>query len=74
MFVRENTLLRMWDAFTALPKNDIPEKGTDGTYIYAKLAEIFIDDEMMSELETIAWTPKNPNPLTLRKYLCFQGA
>jgi len=63
----------MWEEFALLPKDEVPEKGTDGTYLYRKLAEIFQDDEMMSELETVAWTPKNPNPVTLRKYLCFQG-
>jgi hypothetical protein len=63
----------MWDEFTVVPKEDLPAKGTKGTFLFRKLAEIFMADEMMSDLETVAWSPINPNPVTLRKYFCFQG-
>lgn len=56
-----------------LPKVDVPEKGKEGSFIYKKMAEVFFDEEMMSDLEIISWSPLNPNPVTLRKYLCFQG-
>jgi len=51
----------------------VPEKGVEGSFIYKKLAEIFFTEEMMSDLEILAWSAFNPNPVTLRKYLCFQG-
>jgi len=63
----------LWDDFSVLPKEDVPEKGVEGSFIYKKLAEIFFTEEMMSDLEILAWSAFNPNPVTLRKYLCFQG-
>lgn len=73
VFVKFLTVLAMWNEFSITPKEDVPPKGTEGTYIYRKIADIFLNNEMMSQLETVAWTPLNPNPVTLRKYLCFQS-
>jgi hypothetical protein len=73
MFVKDATFRTMWQEFLALPKSDVPATGRLGEIVYRKLAEIFLMEEMMSDLETVAWTPNNPNPVTMRKYLCFQG-
>jgi hypothetical protein len=64
----------MWDEFTVLPKEEVPEKGDDiGNYIYRKFVEIYIKSEFMSDLEVIAWSANNPNPVTNRKFSIFQG-
>jgi hypothetical protein len=74
VFLKETTLKKMWDAFALLPKEDVPETGDDiGVYIYRKFVDMYFADEMMSELEIIAWSPLNPNPVTNRKYIIFQG-
>ena len=63
----------MWDEFSVLPKVEVPETGRAGNILYRKISEIFFEDEMHSDLETISWSPLNPNPVTLRKFLTFQG-
>jgi len=72
-FVKETTLRKMWDEFSVLPKVEVPETGRAGNILYRKISDIFFEDEMHSELESIAWSPLNPNPVTLRKFLMFQG-
>ena len=72
--MKQSMLKLMWDEFSTLPKDEVPEKGDNiGNYIYRKFADIYLKHEFMSDLEVIAWSPVNPNPVTNRKFLIFQG-